>query len=146
MLAQEKPKKIIITRPVMINRTKFPSKSAKRNRTRSFNRFIRERLSYKCQVHSIELVEMNSKGTGSICSCCGAEGTRTKEGFRCAACGYEAAIRRQISPRRTCPQDPEDTIGRITYIIERTPFTSSRQIWINPVPLFICQTASPGDW
>ena len=38
--------------------------------------------------------------------------------------------RRQISPRRTCPQDPEDTIDHITYIIERTPFTSNRQIWI----------------
>ena len=54
--------------------------------------------------------------------------------------------RRQISPRRTRPQDPEDTIDRITYIIKRAPFTSNRQIWINPVPLFICQTASPGDW
>lgn len=92
MLAREKPNKIIITRPVMINKTKFASKSANRNRTRSFNGYIRERLSYKCQIHSIELVEINSKGTGSICSCCGAEGVRAQEGFKCLACGYEATI------------------------------------------------------
>ena len=54
--------------------------------------------------------------------------------------------RRQISPRRTRPQDPEDTIDRITYIIKRAPFTSNRQIWINLLPLFICQIASSGDW
>lgn len=92
MLAAEKPSKIVITKPVTLNRTKLPLKSSNRNITRSFNGYIRERLSYKCCLNSIELVEINSKGTGNRCSQCGAEGERTQEGFRCAKCGYETAI------------------------------------------------------
>lgn len=92
MLASEKPAKIVITRPLTVNKTKLSSKSANRKMTRSFNGYIRERLSYKCRVHSIDLIEINSKGTGSICSCCGAEGKRTQEGFQCPKCGYKASI------------------------------------------------------
>ena len=92
MLASEKPGRIVITRPLTVGKTKLPSKEANRKMTRSLNGYIRERLSYKCRIHSIDLVEINSKGTGSICSCCGAEGKRTPEGFRCPACGYQASI------------------------------------------------------
>ena len=92
MLESEKPGKIVITRPLTIGRTKLSSKSANRKIARSFNGYIRERLSYKCRLHSIELVEINSKGTGSICSCCGAEGKRLPENFQCPNCGYEAPI------------------------------------------------------
>ena len=92
MIESEKPNKIVITRPLTIGRTKLSSKSANRKLSRSFNGYIRERLSYKCRVHSIELVEINSKGTGSICSCCGAEGKRLLENFQCPNCGYEAPI------------------------------------------------------
>ncbi len=92
MIESEKPNKIVITRPLTIGRTKLSSKSANRKLSRSFNGYIRERLSYKCRVHSIELVEINSKGTGSICSCCGAEGKRLPESFQCPNCGYEASI------------------------------------------------------
>ncbi len=92
MIESEKPNKIVITRPLTIGRTKLSSKSANRKLSRSFNGYIRERLSYKCRVHSIELVEINSKGTGSICSCCGAEGKRLPENFQCPNCGYEAPI------------------------------------------------------
>ncbi|MDE6364358.1 MAG: transposase [Lachnospiraceae bacterium] len=92
MLTHERPGRIVITRPVMINKTKLPSKAANRNRTRSFNGYVRERLSYKCRIHSVELVEINSKGTGNLCSCCGAEGKRTQNDFKCLCCGYEAAI------------------------------------------------------
>lgn len=92
MLAAEKPKRIVITKPVTIGKTKLSSKSANRKMTRSFNGYIRERLSYKCRINSIELIEINSKGTGSVCSCCGAEGKRLPEGFYCPSCGYEAAI------------------------------------------------------
>lgn len=92
MIESEKPNKIVITRPLTIGRTKLSSKSANRKLSRSFNGYIRERLSYKCRVHSIELVEINSKGTGSICSCCGAEGKRLPESFQCPNCGYEAPI------------------------------------------------------
>ncbi len=92
MLASEKPAKIVITRPLTVNKTKLSSKSANRKMTRSFNGYIRERLSYKCRVHSIDLIEINSKGTGSICFCCGAEGKRTQEGFQCPKCGYKASI------------------------------------------------------
>ncbi|MDE7477554.1 MAG: transposase [Lachnospiraceae bacterium] len=92
MLAVEKPGRIVITRPVTINKTKLASKSANRNMTRNFNGYVRERLSYKCRVHAIELVQINSKGTGSVCSRCGAEGKRMPDGFYCPGCGYEAAI------------------------------------------------------
>lgn len=92
MLTLEKPGKIVITRPLTTNRTKLSSKSANRKMTRSFNGYIRERLSYKCRIHSVELVEINSKGTGSICSCCGEEGKRLPEGFQCSNCGYKASI------------------------------------------------------
>jgi len=92
MLATEKPNKIVITKPVTINKTKLSMKSSNRNRTRSFNGYIRDRLSYKCRVNSIELVEINSKGTGSKCSRCGAEGKRLQDGFHCPMCGYESAI------------------------------------------------------
>ena len=92
MLATEKPERVVITKPVTINKTKLASKSANRNMTRSFNGYVRERLSYKCRLHSIELVEINSKGTGSICSCCGAEGKRQPDGFVCPSCGYKATI------------------------------------------------------
>ncbi len=47
MLAAEKPKRIVITKPVTIGKTKLSSKSANRKMTRSFNGYIRERLSYK---------------------------------------------------------------------------------------------------
>lgn len=92
MLETEKPAKIVITRPLTVNKTKLPSKSSNRKLTRSFSGIIRERLSYKCRIHSIELIEINSKGTGSICSCCGAEGKRMQEGFQCPNCGYKASI------------------------------------------------------
>lgn len=92
MLALEKPGRIVITKPVTINKTKLASKSSNRKMTRSFNGYVRERLSYKCRLHFIELVEINSKGTGCICSRCGEEGKRQPEGFFCPSCGYKATI------------------------------------------------------
>lgn len=87
MLRTEKPGKIVITRPVTRNKTKFPSKSANRKLSRSFRGCIRERLIYKCKVNAIELVEINSKGTGKTCSSCGAEGTWQGTEFVCRNCG-----------------------------------------------------------
>lgn len=92
MLESEKPGKIVITRPLTAGRKKLPSKSANRKMTRSFNGYIRERLSFKCRINSIELVEIHSKGTGSRCSCCGSHGRRMPEGFLCPDCGYQASI------------------------------------------------------
>lgn len=92
MLAEEKPQRIVITKPVTVGKTKLASKSANRKLSRSFNGYVRERLSYKCRLHSIELVEINSKGTGSICSCCRAEGKRQPDGFCCPSCGYKTTI------------------------------------------------------
>lgn len=92
MLATEKPGRIVITKPVTVGKTKLASKSANRNMTRSFYGYVRERLSYKCRIQSIEIVEINSKGTGSICSCCKAEGKRQLDGFWCPSCGYQASI------------------------------------------------------
>lgn len=92
MLEAEKPGRIVIARPLTVGKTKLPSKAANRNMTRGFQGYVRERLSYKCRIHSIELVEINSKGTGSVCSRCGAEGKRLPEGFRCPECGYEVPL------------------------------------------------------
>lgn len=92
MIAAEKPNRIVITRPITINRTKLSAKSSNRNITRSFNGYIRDRLSYKCRINSIELVEINSRGTGTTCSQCGAEGKRSQDGFYCPECGYASAI------------------------------------------------------
>ena len=66
MLREEKPAKIVITKPVTKNRAKLYSKSANRKVTRSFRSYIRERLSYKCLLNSIELVEISPNGTGTI--------------------------------------------------------------------------------
>lgn len=92
MIEVEKPERIIITKPVTMNKTKLPSRSANRKLTRSFHGYVRERLSYKCYIHSIELVEISSKGTGSVCSRCGAKGERRSDGFHCLDCGYQIAI------------------------------------------------------
>ncbi len=92
MLKTEKPGKVVITRPVVKNRTISRSKTANRRLSRSFYGYIRERLVYKCQVNSIELEEINSSGTGSICSCCGAEGKRQGLIFICRKCGTETSV------------------------------------------------------
>ncbi len=92
MFRVEKPEKIVTTRPVMKNRTKIYSRSANRKLTRSFRSYIRERLVYKCKLNSVELIEINPKGTGGICSVCGAEGTRQGIEFMCGNCGGKSTI------------------------------------------------------
>ena len=92
MLKAEKPAKIVITKPIIKDKTKYYTKSANRKLTRNFRSYIRERLAYKCQIHSIELLEINSKGTGKICSICGAEGKRQGKEFLCENCGLKTTI------------------------------------------------------
>lgn len=92
MLEVEKPAKIVITRPVTRNKTKIYARSANRKMTRSFNGYIRERLAYKCKVHSVELVEISSKHTGQKCSGCGEEGKRQGKEFVCERCGFNTTI------------------------------------------------------
>lgn len=92
MFRVEKPVKIVITRPITRNRTKIYSHSVNRKLARSFRGYIRERLLYKCKLNSIELVEINAKGTGRICSVCGAEGIRQGIEFVCENCGYKSTI------------------------------------------------------
>ncbi len=91
MLREEKPAKIVITKPVTKNRAKLYSKSANRKVTRSFRSYIRERLSHKCLLNSIELVEISPNGTGTICSSCGSEGKRQGMEFICEKCGMRTA-------------------------------------------------------
>lgn len=92
MLREEKPARIVITRPVTKNKAKIYAKTVNRRLARSFTGYIRKRLAYKCQVHSIELVEISSKGTGSLCAVCGAEGKRQGKAFLCESCGYTTTI------------------------------------------------------
>ena len=92
MIANEKPTRIVITRPMTKNKTKIYAKSANRKMARRFNSYIRERLAYKCKVHSIELVEINSKDTGQKCSVCGETGRRQGKEFLCEKCGRNTTI------------------------------------------------------
>lgn len=92
MLKKEKPARIVITKPVAKNRTKIYSKTTNRRLTRNFRSFIRGRLAYKCKVNSIELVEINSKGTGIKCSVCGRDGMRKGREFICEQCGIQTTI------------------------------------------------------
>lgn len=92
MIAAEKPARIVITRPVTRNKTKIYARSANRKMTRSFGGYIRERLAYKCRVHSIELVEISSRQTGQRCSACGGEGKRLGREFVCKSCGLNTTI------------------------------------------------------
>lgn len=92
MLETEKPERVIITKPLTINKTKLKYKSSNRTMTEGALGYVRKRLSEKCQRNEIELVEINSKGTGITCSNCGAEGKRLLEGFACASCGFQSTI------------------------------------------------------
>lgn len=92
MLENEKPAQIVITKPVVKNKTKIYAKSVNRKLTRNFQGYIRERLAYKCRIDSIELVEINSKGTGKTCCVCGAEGIRQGKDFICESCGLTTTI------------------------------------------------------
>lgn len=92
MLENEKPAQIVISKPIVKNKTKIYVKSVNRKLARSFQGYIRERLAYKCRIDSIELVEINSKGTGKTCCVCGAEGIRQGKDFICENCGLTTTI------------------------------------------------------
>lgn len=89
MLETEKPNKIVITAPVKYpDRYKY-KKQTKKMFTRSFSGVIRERLRKKCAENAIELIEINSKDTGDVCSCCGEKGIRNNLVFHCEKCNLE---------------------------------------------------------
>ena len=90
MLETEKPARIVITKPVRIGRNWSKYRPVNRMLTGSCQGYVRKRLAEKCGVHGVELVEINSKDTGSVCSNCGAAGERQREKFRCNACGFES--------------------------------------------------------
>lgn len=90
MLETEKPERIVITRPLTIQKTKLGYKAANRKMTEGYLGYVRKRLAEKSQVNDIELTEINSKGTGLICSNCGAQGKRLLEGFVCESCGFRS--------------------------------------------------------
>lgn len=114
MLETEKPERIVITKPITRNKTKFPSKTANRKLTESFCGYVRKRLTEKCAVHSIELVEVNSKGTGEICSNCGETGKRLPEGFVCENCGYQSSI--PLNGARNIERKYKEAISKDTTI------------------------------
>ena len=89
MIEKEKPIRIVITSPIKKSQTGMLTKKIGVLFSRSFNGYIRERLKYKCRINGIELVEINSKGTGSVCSKCGDVGKRKGINFICEACGLK---------------------------------------------------------
>ncbi|MDE7322286.1 MAG: transposase [Lachnospiraceae bacterium] len=92
MIKEEKPARIVITKPVTNNKSKIYVKSVNRKLTRNFHGYIRQRLAYKCRIHSVELVEISANQTGKICSVCGAEGKRQGREFVCESCGLHTTI------------------------------------------------------
>lgn len=92
MFREEKPAKIVITKPVMKNRAKNYSGAWNRKMSRSFRGYIREQLVFKCRLNMVELAQISAKGTGSVCSNCGKEGKRVRADFLCTACGYQSTI------------------------------------------------------
>ena len=92
MLATEKPSRVVITKVVTKNKTKQYAKGLNRKLARGFGGYIRQRLMYKCRLNNIEVVEISSKNTGGICSCCGAQGKRIVYDFVCEKCGYKTTI------------------------------------------------------
>ena len=92
MLETEKPGKIVITRPITINKHTFNYKPSNRKLTEGSRGYVRKRLIQKCLENNIELAEINSKGTGIICSNCGMKGKRLAEGFICESCGFKSTI------------------------------------------------------
>lgn len=92
MFREEKPTRIVITKPVTKNRAKNYSKAWNRKMSRSFSGYIREQLVFKCRLNMVELIQISAKGTGSICSECGKEGKRVRADFWCEACGYRSTI------------------------------------------------------
>ena len=92
MLETEKPGIIVITKPVTVNKKKSGYKPANRKLSESPQGYVRTRLLQKCETNGITLVEISSKGTGSICSNCGAEGKRLAQGFVCENCGFQSSI------------------------------------------------------
>lgn len=91
MLRTEKPAKIVIPRPITICKEHLSNRGANRRITESPQGYVRKRLAEKCQAHCIELVEISSQGTGTVCSQCGAVGKRIAKNFVCENCGYESS-------------------------------------------------------
>lgn len=87
MLREEKPACIVIPSRVLKGREKHYSRTVNLKLTRSFQGYVRERLAFKCRLNGVDLVEVNSKGTGSLCTVCGAQGKRWKDEFVCENCG-----------------------------------------------------------
>ncbi len=92
MLETEKPGTIVITKPITVNKKKSGYKPANRKISESPQGYVRSRLLQKCETNGIALVEISSRGTGSICSNCGAEGKRLAKGFVCENCGYQSSV------------------------------------------------------
>ena len=59
--------------------------------------FIKSRLLQKCRERSVSLVEVFGKGIGFQCSCCGANGTKEKDMFRCPVCRLELPERQNAA-------------------------------------------------
>lgn len=92
MLREEKPARIVIPSRVLKKCTKHYSRTVNLKLTRSFQGFIRERLAFKCRLNSVEIVEVNAKGTGSLCADCGTEGKCWKDEFVCEHCGSHTTV------------------------------------------------------
>jgi len=89
LLQEQKPCRIVITKPLIKGGKKLSYAAANRRLTRSFSGYIREKLAYKCRLYGIELEQISPYATASTCSECGAEGKREQYDFICENCGIK---------------------------------------------------------
>ena len=59
--------------------------------------FVKSRLVQKCRERSVELAEVFGGGISTQCSCCGADGEKEKDVFRCRTCGLELPERQNTA-------------------------------------------------
>lgn len=96
MLETEKPG--IIYLPKLPNRSKAGFNRRVNATVSMWQRgFVKSRLTLKCRERSVELREVFGKGISSQCSCCGAEGLKEGDLFRCAVCRTELPERQNTA-------------------------------------------------
>ncbi|MDF2672307.1 MAG: transposase [Clostridiales bacterium] len=86
-ITEDKPTEVVLEDLGFVSwNNKFPS-NIKRKLSRWIKGYIKERLSYKCNLNNIEQCIVNAAYTSRVCHKCGSFGVRDNEVFTCTHCG-----------------------------------------------------------
>ena len=86
-LTEDKPSEVIMEDLSFVSwNNKFPA-HIKRKLSRWIKGYIKERLTYKCNLSNIGQCIVNAAYTSQVCHKCGSFGIRNNEVFTCAHCG-----------------------------------------------------------